>query len=82
MYEQKDKRKAIEICDKMISIDDKMYILYLNKAIVYYHFDNRKNAEKVLIESKKVDEKTANMWLKMIKSHRFSEQKLVEPSMQ
>ena len=79
VYEQKDKRKAIEACDKMISIDDKLDSLYINKAIVYYHFGDKENAEKALIEMKKVDEKTANIWLKMIKSHRFSEQKLIEP---
>ena len=79
VYEKKDKERAIEVCDKMISINNKMHSLYLNKAIVYFHFEDKESAEKVLIESKKVDEENANMWLKMIKSHRFSEQKLVEP---
>ena len=56
-----------------------MHSLYLNKAIVYFHFEDKESAEKVLIESRKVDEKMADIWMKMLKSYRFAEQKLIEP---
>ena len=81
-YGQKNKQKAIELCNKMISIDEKIYASFLNKALIYYYFGDKENAEKVLIESKKVDEELSKIWLKILKEEEdiFLKQKLLVPS--
>ncbi len=54
-YYYKDYKKALKICDKMISIQNNMYNLYWNKAIIYFAMNNKKEANKILSFIKEKD---------------------------
>ncbi len=56
-YEKKDYKKALEICNKMIKIQDNMWNLYLNKAVIYLAMKNTKKANEVF---KYLEEKDVN----------------------
>ena len=56
-YDQKDYKKALDICNKMINIQDDMLNLYLNKAVIYLAMGKKSKAREIM---KNVEEQDIN----------------------
>ena len=73
LYSFENFEKSIEICDQMIEIEERMYTLYINKAIVYSYFNSYENAKKSMNEAKDKNNIVANIWLRDINEKDLAE---------
>lgn len=63
-YDKKDYKKALNICNRMIKIQDNMLNLYLNKAVIYLAMKNENKARKIIEYVAEKDINKVNEFLK------------------
>ena len=66
-YDVKDKDKCIEICDKLIKLNESSED-YINKAIVYAYFGDIESATKVIEDASKKDKGIMRVWMNLIRN--------------